>query len=115
MPSTALAYLQLIAGALLLSTGSVAIKATALDAPALAGWRALVIVAFLLLAVRPARRCYDRSLLPAALATASSSARLLLCISSRRLDSPASCTRARNVSRLSRSSEMTTLDPNRSE
>lgn len=68
MPSTALAYLQLIAGALLLSTGSVAIKATALDAPALAGWRALVIVAFLLLAVRPARHCYDRSLLPAALA-----------------------------------------------
>ena len=68
MPSNALAYVQLLAGALLLSTGSVAIKATSLGAPALAGWRALVIVVFLLLAVRPARQCYDRSLLPAALA-----------------------------------------------
>lgn len=68
MPSTALAYVQLLAGALLLSTGSVAIKASGLSAPALAGWRALVIVAFLALAVRPARACYDRRLLPAALA-----------------------------------------------
>jgi DME family drug/metabolite transporter len=68
MPSTAIAYVQLLAGALLLSTGSVAIKASGLSAPALAGWRALVIVAFLALAVRPARACYDRRLLPAALA-----------------------------------------------
>lgn len=68
MPATALAYVQLLAGALLLSTGSVAIKATSLSAPALAGWRALVIVIFLVCAVRPARQCYDRRLLPAALA-----------------------------------------------
>lgn len=68
MPSTALAYVQLLAGAFLLSTGSAAIKATSLSAPALAGWRALVIVIFLALAVRPALRHFDRRLLPAALA-----------------------------------------------
>ena len=70
MPSRTLAYLQLIAGALLLSTGSMAIKATAFSAVQLAGWRALVIVVFLALAVRPPRRLYTRALVPAAAAHA---------------------------------------------
>lgn len=70
MPERSLAYLQLISGAVLLSTGSMAIKATDFSAVQLAGWRALVIVAFLALAVRPAYSLYTRALLPAAAAHA---------------------------------------------
>lgn len=62
------AYLQIVAGAVLLSTGSVAIKATEFTAFELAGVRAVVIVLFLGLAVRPRLAVFDRSLLPAALA-----------------------------------------------
>ncbi len=68
MKPNVLAYVQILAGAALLSTGSVAIKATQFTALELAGWRALVIVIFLAIAVRPALRHFDRSLLPAALA-----------------------------------------------
>lgn len=64
------AYAQLLLGALLLSTGSTVIKAVSFSALELAAWRALVIAVFLALAVRPARRCWDRSLVPAAFAHA---------------------------------------------
>ena len=70
MAPSLIAYLQLLGGAALLSTGSMAIKATAFSAVQLAGWRALVISVFLALAVRPALRLFDRSLLPAAVAHA---------------------------------------------
>ena len=70
MRASLTAYLQLISGAVLLSTGSTAIKATSFSAVQLAGWRALVIVVFLALAVRPARQLYTRALLPAAAAHA---------------------------------------------
>jgi drug/metabolite transporter (DMT)-like permease len=70
MNKTVLAYGQLLAGASLLSTGSMAIKATSFTALELAGWRAVVIVAFMSLAVRPAWRLFDRSVIPAALAHA---------------------------------------------
>ena len=70
MRASLTAYLQLISGAVLLSTGSMAIKATSFSAVQLAGWRALVIVLFLALAVRPARHLYTRALLPAAAAHA---------------------------------------------
>ena len=63
-----LAYLQIVCGAVLLSTGSAAIKATQFSAFQLAGVRAVVIVVFMAIAVRPALRHFDRSLLPAALA-----------------------------------------------
>ena len=66
----ALAYLQILAGALLLSTGSTVIKAVHLSAFELAGWRAVVITLFLLIAVRPSRQCWDRKLVPAAVAHA---------------------------------------------
>jgi drug/metabolite transporter, DME family len=68
MPPNALAYLQIVAGAVLLSTGSAAIKATSFNAFELAGVRAVVIVAFMVVAVRPRLAVFDRSLLPAALA-----------------------------------------------
>jgi len=68
MKPDALAYLQIIAGAVLLSTGSAAIKATSFNAFELAGVRAVVIVLFMVLAVRPRLALFDRSLLPAALA-----------------------------------------------
>ena len=68
MPPSVLPYFQLIAGAVLLSTGSTAIKATGFSAVQLAGWRALVIAVFLMLAVRPPRRLFTRALLPAAVA-----------------------------------------------
>ncbi len=68
MKPQAVAYLQILCGAVLLSTGSAAIKATQLDAFQLAGLRAVVIVLFMAAAVRPALRLFDRSLLPAALA-----------------------------------------------
>ena len=68
MKPAPLAYLQIIAGAVLLSTGSAAIKATGFTAFELAGVRAVVIALFMALAVRPALRLFDRSLLPAALA-----------------------------------------------
>ncbi len=64
------AHGQLVLGAVILSTGAAAVKASGLDAWALAGWRGLVIVAFLALLVRPARRCWTARLLPAALAHA---------------------------------------------
>ncbi len=63
-------YVQLLMGAVLLSTGSTVIKAVQFDALELAGWRALVIATFLLAAVRPPRVCWDRSLIPAAVAHA---------------------------------------------
>lgn len=63
-----LACLQILAGAALLSTGSAAIKATNFSAFELAGVRAVVIVVFMTLAVRPALACFDRRVLPAALA-----------------------------------------------
>ncbi len=78
MPSVMIAWLQLIAGAVLLSTGSMAIKATRLTALELAGWRALVIVIFLTLAVRPAWRLFDRRLLPAAIAHGATTVLLML-------------------------------------
>jgi drug/metabolite transporter, DME family len=63
-------YAQLLLGALLLSTGSTVIKAVQFDALELAGWRAGVIALFLYLAVRPPKACWDRTLIPAALAHA---------------------------------------------
>lgn len=69
-PPLLLAYVQILAGALLLSTGSTVIKAVNFNALELAGWRALVIVGFLGLVVRPPRACWDRQLLPAAVAHA---------------------------------------------
>jgi DME family drug/metabolite transporter len=68
MKPNPLAYLQIVGGALLLSTGSAAIKATSFSAFELAGVRAVVIVLFMALVVRPRRAVFDRSLLPAALA-----------------------------------------------
>ena len=68
MKPNVLAYLQIVAGAVLLSTGSAAIKATGFNAFELAGVRAVVIVAFMVVAVRPRLAVFDRSLLPAALA-----------------------------------------------
>ena len=68
MKPLSLAYLQIVAGAILLSTGSAAIKATSFTAFELAGVRAVVIASFMALAVRPALTLFDRSLLPAALA-----------------------------------------------
>jgi len=68
MKPQAWAYLQILCGAVLLSTGSAAIKATSLNAFELAGTRAVVIVLFMAIAVRPAWRLFDRTLLPAALA-----------------------------------------------
>ncbi len=64
------AYVQILTGALLLSTGSTIIKAVSFNVLELAGWRALVISIFLLLVIRPPRQCWDRQLLPAALAHA---------------------------------------------
>lgn len=69
-PLPRLAHLQILAGALLLSSGATVIKAVNLSVTELAGWRAVVIAGFLILAVRPGRACWDRSLLPAALAHA---------------------------------------------
>lgn len=63
-----LACLQILAGAVLLSTGSAAIKATSFTAFELAGVRAVVIAVFMVLAVRPALALFDRRLLPAAFA-----------------------------------------------
>jgi len=65
-----IAYLQILAGAVLLSTGSSVIKAVSFNAPELAGWRALVIALFLAAVIRPPRACWDRALIPAALAHA---------------------------------------------
>lgn len=65
-----LAYAQILAGALLLSTGSTVIKAVSFSALELAGWRALVIALFLGLVVRPPKACWNRQLLPAAVAHA---------------------------------------------
>jgi drug/metabolite transporter (DMT)-like permease len=59
------AYVQLVLGTVLLSTGATVIKATTLGALELAGWRALVIASFLALAVRPRLTAFDNSLLPA--------------------------------------------------
>ncbi len=70
MKPQALAYLQIICGAVLLSTGSAAIKATQFNAFQIAGVRAVVIVLFMAIVVRPALRLFDRTLLPAALAHA---------------------------------------------
>ena len=64
------AYAQILAGALLLSTGAAAIKSVSFGVLELAGWRAAVIALFLGLAVRPPRRCWNVGLLPAALAHA---------------------------------------------
>ena len=64
------AYLQILAGAVLLSSGSTVIKAVSFSAWELAAWRALIVSVFLLLAVRPPRACWNRALLPAALAHA---------------------------------------------
>ena len=69
-PPPLLAYVQILCGAVLLSTGSTVIKAVSFTAFELAGWRALVIAVFLTLVVRPPRACWDRQLLPAALAHA---------------------------------------------
>jgi len=74
----ALAYLQIICGAVLLSSGSAAIKATQFDAFQLAGVRAVVIVVFMAVAVRPALRFFDRRLLPAALAHAATTVLFML-------------------------------------
>ena len=63
-----LAYVQILAGALLLSTGATVIKSVNFGVLELAGWRAAVIALFLLVAVRPPRVCWDRKLVPAALA-----------------------------------------------
>ena len=68
MKSSSIAYLQILAGATLLSTGATAIKATYFNAFELAGVRAVVIALFLGLVIRPPRRYFDRRLLPAALA-----------------------------------------------
>lgn len=68
MKSQLAAYSQLIGGAVLLSTGSAAIKATSFTALELAGWRAIVVAVFLLLVIRPARVCWTLSLAPAAIA-----------------------------------------------
>jgi DME family drug/metabolite transporter len=62
------AYLQILAGAVLLSTGSSVIKAVSFNALELAGWRALIIALFLAAVIRPPRACWDRALIPAALA-----------------------------------------------
>ena len=67
-PVPYLAYVQILAGALLLSTGSTVIKSVHFGVLELAGWRAAVIALFLLVAVRPPRICWDRALIPAALA-----------------------------------------------
>lgn len=58
------AYIQLVLGTVLLSTGATVIKATTLGALELAGWRALVIATFLALAVRPRLTAFDNTLLP---------------------------------------------------
>ena len=63
-----LAYVQILAGALLLSTGATVIKSVHFGVLELAGWRAAVIALFLLVAIRPPRICWDRKLIPAALA-----------------------------------------------
>ena len=63
-----LAYAQILAGALLLSTGATVIKSVHFGVLELAGWRAAVIALFLLVAIRPPRVCWDRTLIPAALA-----------------------------------------------
>lgn len=78
MPSVTIAWLQLIAGAVLLATGPMAIKATRLTALALAGWAALMLVIFLTLAVRPAWRLFDRRLLPATIAHGATTVLLML-------------------------------------
>ncbi|MGE3772933.1 MAG: DMT family transporter [Gammaproteobacteria bacterium] len=78
MNPQALAYLQIVCGAVLLSSGSAAIKATQFDAFQLAGVRAVVIVAFMTLAVRPALRLFDRTLLPAAVAHAATTILFML-------------------------------------
>lgn len=70
MQPRTLAYLQVLAGALLLSSGATVIKAVSFSAVELAGWRAVVIAIFLMLVIRPPRPCWDRALLPAALAHA---------------------------------------------
>lgn len=65
-----IAYLQILAGAVLLSTGSSVIKAVSFNALELAAWRALVIAVFLAAVIRPPRECWNRALIPAALAHA---------------------------------------------
>ncbi len=70
MRPRSLAYLQILCGALLLSSGATVIKAVSFSAVELAAWRALVITGFLWLVIRPPRICWDRALVPAALAHA---------------------------------------------
>jgi drug/metabolite transporter, DME family len=70
MNPRSLAYLQILGGALLLSSGATVIKAVSFSALELAAWRAVVIAGFLWMVIRPPRQCWDRALIPAAIAHA---------------------------------------------